>query len=145
MSDTPCTPTKPFSPPLLSTVTHLFLLFGHSLPDLACLLRKICDADARMVWLDLLSAGIKPQHVCRHRPLRGIWIFTLLRLHEKETKCHQPSIFLNYPKFPQGNHLGRGKMQGELDGTGYPGTALRAGLAAFSFSKRCPGQRQDVS
>lgn len=68
--------------PLISATTHLFLLFGHSLPDLACLLGKICDTDAGMVRLDLLSAGIEPQHVGRHWPLGGIGVSPFLHLHK---------------------------------------------------------------
>lgn len=99
-SATPCIPTKPFLLPLLPTATHLFLLFGHSLPDFTCLLGKICDTDARVIWLDLLTACIKPQHVRRHRPLRRIWIFTLLYLCKKPnaTSHPHPTVTPSFPK-----------------------------------------------
>lgn len=133
-SDTPCTPTKPFLLPLLPTATHLLLLFGHSLPDLPCLLGKICDTDARMIRLDLLAACIKPQHVRRHRPLWGVWIFTLLCLYKKPNATSHPHP-TTIPSFPQRNYLGKEEMQEELN---------RLGLHRQLFSPpRDPlGQRQ---
>ena len=40
----------------------------------------IRDADAWMVRLDLLPAGVQPQHVGRHGPLGGVGVLALLYL-----------------------------------------------------------------
>lgn len=98
------------SPPLISAATHLFLLLGHCLPDLTRLLGQISDTDAGMVGLDLLSAGIEPQHVGRHGPLGGIGVFALLHLHNHpmpsvtyilQTPYILPKILLGSPTWGQ--------------------------------------------
>lgn len=71
-----------FSSGILSLAIPLFfLLLGHPLPDLVCLLGNIHDTDAEMGRLDLFSSSIEPQHVCRHVPFGGIEDFALLHLH----------------------------------------------------------------
>ena len=64
----------------LSAAPYLLLLLGHSLPDLTRLLGEVRDADAWMVRLDLLPAGVQPQHVGRHGPLGGVGVLALLYL-----------------------------------------------------------------
>lgn len=63
---------------------HLLLVFAQLSPHLSGLPGDVGDGDAGVLCLDPLSAGVEPQHVGAHRPLRTAAVLLLLLLGESK-------------------------------------------------------------